>query len=238
MMEPSFPSNGDWGVEGGREVVGWKIDGPEQGRGKTEKQWGGGWRISEGVSCLTLPRGTRAASFWVVQPLHSPPPPPPPLLHKYQEVETPSTEGFSSVRALTSEAGWRPQGLLPSPGLQSLEVEGAPHSPPRSSECRGTVTAKASPGSLASFPGGQGHRWSCTCSAAGNLERKARSPCLLLRQRPRQGSPPRADWSAAPLPTALAPQNACHPQGPRVPPPLLPSPHSFTHTGPVRGSRA
>lgn len=190
MTGPSFPSNQGLGVERGREVVGWKIR--PAAESKAEERWkssGGGEERLSGRLLLDVTQGNKGCRFWggSATSLAAPPP----LLHWHQEAETQSTEGLSVFEGPALRGRMEaPRVCSPAPGLQSLEVEGAPRSPPWRSECQGPSHCQSLP-QVAWPPSkeAKGTDGAAPARQPSNLERKARSPCLLLRQRPRQGLP-------------------------------------------------
>lgn len=184
---------------------------------------GVGRRGYQAGSCLTLPRGTGAAAFGVVRPLHSPPHP-----HSYtgtRRQKPKALRAYLCLRALPSEAGWRPPGFAPQPqAFRAWRWRGLPAPHLGAANARAPVTAKASPRSLGLLPRRPSAQMELHLLGSPAIwrEKQEARACSCDRD-PDRGSPGWGQgWSAAPLPTALAPPNACHPQGPPSPPALSP----------------
>lgn len=153
-------------------------------------------------SCL-LPRGTRAAASGgsatslLPHPVSC-------AGTRRQPPRAPRASLVSEGPALRQDGG--PRVCSPVPGPRRLEVERHPL-PTLVQWMPGTQSLPTPPpGSLASSQGGQGHRWSCTCSAAQQSGEKSQKPVPAPATDSGRGSPGWARAVSSPLPSALAPQ--------------------------------
>lgn len=130
-----------------------------------------------------------------------------------------------------------PRGWSPDPGLQSLEMEGAPCPPPWSSECQRHSHCQSLP--QAAWPPSKqakGTDGAAPAPQPSNLERRGEAPsCSCDREDPHPGSRTKAG-AGQQLHSPLLLLRRKH-AGPQVLPPLLPSPYSLTSAGPVRDTR-